>query len=120
MKKQQEQKIFKFTGRLTIYSIAEMKAQLVQAYESASSLTLELNEVESVDLSFFQLLCSLHRSALHDKKKVDLKLPVSPLVRDMMSGMGYERRVSCTEEGEDTCFFKTITEGGKTEAAPTL
>lgn len=115
-KKRIEETVFTFSGSLTIHCMRALKEKLVEAYEKSSGLLLEIVDVEAVDISFFQLLCSLHRSAVADHKPVSLKLPVSPYVRALMAGLGYERMVSCTDVGEDSCFFKAITEG---EAAKT-
>ena len=97
-----------FSGRLTIRTAREQKKKLMEAYQKGGPLRLEIRDVETVDLSFLQMLCSLHRTALRDKKKLTLEPPVSPILRRTMNAVGFERGVSCAKDGGATCIWKMI------------
>ncbi len=98
-----------FSGKLTVHTIRDQRRRLLEALSAPGPVTVAFHDITAIDLSFFQALCAFHRSLLRDKKCVDVEQPVSPRIRACMESLGYQRKVSCTEEGEDSCFWKLIT-----------
>ncbi len=60
------------SGRATIQFAAELKGRLVDAIHSAATVEVDVSGVTRVDASFFQLLCSAHRTALAGGKSLCL------------------------------------------------
>ncbi|MBN2352865.1 MAG: STAS domain-containing protein [Spirochaetales bacterium] len=96
------------SGRLTIRTARDLKKKIADAYVKGGPLRLDIRDVEEVDLSFFQLLYSLQRTALRDKKQLVLEPPVSPLLRRTMSAIGFEQNESGSGEGDDPCIWRMI------------
>ena len=50
-------------GKATIHGVAELKAALVETFESASEIMLDVNRVAEIDAAFLQLFCAAQKSA---------------------------------------------------------
>jgi hypothetical protein len=117
-KKQAVPMKIEFSGRLTVHTAQEQKQRLLEAAAADGPLTVVWGDITHIDLSFFQLLCAFHRSMLRKKRLVDVELPVGSKFREIMAVIGYRRRAGCTEAGEESCFWKKITEGTPGNGAP--
>ena len=51
-------------GELSIWTAAELKSALVGKIEAGGPLILDLREIEFIDITGLQLLCSAHRSCV--------------------------------------------------------
>ncbi len=72
-----ENKTFKFTGKLTIYKVSELKNKLLEGYNSEASkgvdFFLDLSAIESIDAAVLQLLISLKNLVKNGKGNLKLK-----------------------------------------------
>src|SRR6266702_4932361 len=59
-------------GKATIQGADELKAALVDAFESASEVMLEVSGVTEIDAAFLQLFCSVQKSAAAANKMFQL------------------------------------------------
>jgi anti-anti-sigma regulatory factor len=98
-----------FSGKLTVHTIRDQRKRLLAALNAPGPVRIAFHDVSAVDLSFFQTLYAFYRSLLRDKRSISVEQPISPQIRTCMETLGYQRKVSCTEEGEDSCFWKLIT-----------
>ena len=64
-------------GKATIHGADELKAALVEAFESASEVMLDVSGVTELDAAFLQLLCAAGKSAAATKKVFQLGGPCS-------------------------------------------
>jgi anti-anti-sigma factor len=72
-----ENKTFKFSGKLTIYKVSELKNKLLEGYNSEASkegdFFLDLSGVESIDAAVLQLLIALKNLVKNGKGNLKLK-----------------------------------------------
>lgn len=92
-------------GALTIQRIAELKTQLAEALNGTDGLVLNLKDVDRVDLTFLQLLCSAHRAA-HQASKFMTLVEVSEAVDNAVTTAGFVREnMACGQECSDSCLW---------------
>ncbi|MBJ6725570.1 STAS domain-containing protein [Geomesophilobacter sediminis] len=62
-------------GRATIETCTEFRDALRAALTGCRNLTIDVSEVEAIDLSCIQLFCSAHKTALNQGKNVTIANP---------------------------------------------
>jgi ABC-type transporter Mla MlaB component len=93
-------------GRCTVEHAADLKAALVDALHSQEHLLVVLDEVNEIDLSFLQLLCSAHRTAITRNKCFALDGDLPEVFKRAVEGAGYCRVVSCLYGPDTGCLWK--------------
>lgn len=81
-------------GRLTTSQAGRLRQLLLEAFEGASRVELSLHQVQEADLSFLQLLCAAHRTAVGRGIAFRVSVPESaePVLR-LIRESGAERGV---------------------------
>lgn len=92
-------------GDMTIYQAAEIKAAIVEALAKSKKLHLDLEKVEDVDLTFLQLLCSAHRTAVCTEKEIILRGNFSDSLKKMIEDSGLPETISCPFDRNHDCFW---------------
>ena len=96
----------KLAGKLTIPRASELLAAIVQALAAEDhEVVLDLSEVTGADVSFLQILCAAHRSALRDGKTFAVTSPSRELLQAVRTA-GFERRMPCGPCAGDTCLWQ--------------
>ncbi len=103
-KSTQKAKVLKLTGDLTISRGEEILSQLRDAFEKNREVCVSLQEVESMDLSFLQLLCSAHRTAAVEKKTIVLEHSAPEMFQRVVKQAGFKRRSGCAYSPDGTCL----------------
>ena len=98
-------------GDLTLPRAEEIKNLFVKALEGGGALALAFGPVQEVDLSFLQLCCSLHRSAVNRKKTVRIEGAAPKALRETAEAAGYLRLAGCKMDSDRSCLWATITGG---------
>jgi len=94
------------SGSLTVEHAAEVRTALHSAFKKKSkSIVLSLGQVNKADLTFFQVVCSAHKTATTAGKNFSVEqFQQEPLVRAHRS-MGFTRRVGCALDKTKSCVF---------------
>lgn len=93
------------SGDMTIQRIAALKAQVSEALAGSDKLVLKLKDVERADLTFLQLLCSAHRTAVSSGKILCCD-EVSEAVDQAISDAGFIRdNMGCGQDCTDSCLW---------------
>jgi len=96
---------FHFEGGITIGHVAELKERLVEALNSADKITLDVSEVNAVDIAGVQLLCACHRYCREHGKTVSLANSGNAIVFDFLDGTGFSRNFGCNGNDEEMCLW---------------
>ncbi len=84
------------SGDLVVDRAVELREVLLQALGGKGRVVVGFRKVGRVDLSFLQLLCALHRSALKGGREFSLSWRDLPAgVREEARSAGFPRRVGC-------------------------
>ncbi len=91
-------------GDLTMACARENKDVLLEALENVDTLHLNLQDVESVDVSLIQIICAAHRECAMSGKKITLYEP-GEVVGELLSKAGYCKQLGCPEGLKATCLW---------------
>jgi anti-anti-sigma regulatory factor len=93
--------VLTLAGDCTIERAAELRKALLQALDSSAHLVVNPENVTAVDLSFLQLLCSAHRTALRAKRNRALDIAQPDKFRRMAQDAGFFRAIGCRNDGDE-------------------
>jgi anti-anti-sigma regulatory factor len=93
------------TGDLVLQRIASLQEEILAALADVDRLLLNVSGASTFDLSFLQLLCSAHRSAVPLNKSLSLagKLPES--FQRKLEEAGFGRHVGCRFDCQNSCIW---------------
>lgn len=92
-------------GRHTMAETMETKKALVEAIEEVDRLHLDLLAIESIDVSFIQLLCAAHRECFLSGKIICLQGDVPGAIEDFLQRAGYSKQHGCFAEAQASCLW---------------
>jgi len=104
----ESQAAFELRGPCTVEEAGRIRSLLVEQMREKDRLALNLEAVGSADLSFLQILCAAHKSALHAKKTivVDGALPES-LIQKVREA-GFASRRECGPDLNKDCLWTEV------------
>ena len=94
------------SGSLSLAFAAEIRNQLLHAFDEADTVHVSLKDVDDVDLSLIQILCSAHRSALARKKTLTLQKSLPDMFVQIVDDAGFQGHIGCSNGGEECCVWK--------------
>lgn len=103
------------SGELTVQNASALQGMFIRSLESSSNLTIDLKEVTDLDLSFLQLLCSVHRTSTSLKKNLTLSGPCPEIFRDAVKSAGFLRRTGCKFDGKKNCLWAEMNNAAEKE-----
>lgn len=93
-------------GELTLYQAAPLKDLLLASLKKADQLNLSLENITAVDLSFAQMVCSLHKEAHRQGKSIALDPTKFPAVfQELLDKAGFQRTSGCLSGADGTCLW---------------
>lgn len=98
----------KLDGDLTLQTAEELKQVLKQALAAADEITIALGNLQDVDLSALQLLCSAHRSAVRQKKRITLTGKAPRAFTEAAEAAGYLKLTGCKLDIEKGCLWMMV------------
>ena len=87
--------VLRLKGKWTIERVHELKDLLLEAMNCSGHVIVEMEEPFEVDLSYLQVLCSAHRSALNIGKQMVLHCKKSQTCGEVVSDAGLGHTRSC-------------------------
>ena len=101
-----ENNIVRVEGCLTIEHAAEWKMCLMESLNRTDRVHLVFENVTEVDISFLQLLCSMHRTVAQDGKNLTLDAHRPEPLRLTVLAAGFARQEGCVLDARQTCIWK--------------
>ena len=98
--------VLKICGDLTIENARELHKTLLAALDNTEQLTLTFDKVTAIDLSFIQLLCAAHRTAVRADKVMKLDRQRPDVLRKAVQETGFFRENGCVLDTQDSCIWK--------------
>ena len=90
-------------GDLTIDRAATLREEFTAALKSTGAVIVDMNNVNSIDLSFIQLLYSASAEASRSKRTLSLTGTLSKDVRNMLETGGF-----CRHAPEDAAELESV------------
>ncbi len=94
-------------GDLTMAKVQETKDTLLGAIGQVDRLYLDLNKIESADVSLIQLLCAAHRECFLSKKEIFIQGEVGEILENLLESAGYVKQCGCFPSARTSCLWKT-------------
>lgn len=96
-----------FEGEQNIDHIDAIKNALMEALAQKKSVTLSFEGAEVVDISFFQILCSFHKSAEQKGIRFNVSMRIPEFIKQSAVIFGFSRHITCANEKINSCFWLT-------------
>jgi ABC-type transporter Mla MlaB component len=94
------------SGSLTVEHATEMKVALQNAFKpGVQNIILSLGTVTKADLTFFQLLCSAHKTAMTDGKSFIVEQFHQDILIRAHDAMGFTRCHGCVLDKTKSCVL---------------
>jgi anti-anti-sigma regulatory factor len=77
-------------GVLTIDNAAQVQQQLLEHLDAIQGVRLLIDEVDEMDLAFYQLLISLQQTLLKQKKELDATILLDEEKEELFRRAGFE------------------------------
>lgn len=97
--------VLKVEGELTIPYAGEFRGALVDAFDAAGRVIVNLAGVSAVDVTGLQLLCSAHRSACNREKWLGVEGLTNPVLAEAAGFAGFRRHVGCAVDVGKSCIW---------------
>ena len=100
--------IIHFTGDMTIEGANEAKAVVAAALTKSKSILIDVDQVRDADLSFFQIICSAHRTARKKNKGMELMGAVQERLKQTLRATGFYKVCTCGQSTHQDCLWAKI------------
>ncbi|MBF0406307.1 MAG: hypothetical protein HQM10_03050 [Candidatus Riflebacteria bacterium] len=93
------------SGDASVACASKVKDIFLETLEKSDNITICPEKITTLDISFFQLLCAFHKSALKNRKKLKLDQNLPAGFVELVRLSGFEREQGCSREGDESCFW---------------
>ncbi|MBI5593627.1 MAG: STAS domain-containing protein [Deltaproteobacteria bacterium] len=100
-----EQIQLRVSGDISIQNARESLAVFREFQSKGNRLLLDLEGVAGADVSFLQLICSLHRTCLKAGQNLTLMGNMPEAFKTILKLSGYRRPKACTFGGGNPCLW---------------
>ncbi len=97
--------VLTFAGDLTVEHAEEIRTAFIEALAKTKVLSMVFTDVTAADLSFLELLCSAHRTALRLNKRLEFAGARPAAVIRAMAAAGFERQSGCKLDTGNSCLW---------------
>ncbi len=92
-------------GSMTVLYAGELRERLLEAFEKAKKVTVDLCGVTDIDVAGLQLLCSAHRSSVSMNKTFIVIGGPDSAVWESADAAGQLRKMGCAFDICHTCIW---------------
>ena len=101
-----DREIVNISGSLTVEHAAEVKKAIQSALEKrGNNVLVLLGTVTKTDLTFFQVVCSAHKTAMTAGKTFNVEQFQQDTLMSAHRTMGFTRKVGCSWDKTKSCVF---------------
>ncbi len=93
------------SGSLTVKHAKALNAALLEAVRSAPAVEVDVENIDDVDISFAQLVCSAHRMAADLNKQMTITGLEQERFSRMLGRFGFFRHIGCHESTRKSCLW---------------
>jgi len=105
LERQGKKGVLYLSGNLTVGELKEVKDAILKALQNTDELMLNINDIESIDVAFLQMICSAHQSSQGMKKVITLSGEIDNAYRHFVGEAGFSRESGCRIKKAGKCFF---------------
>jgi anti-anti-sigma regulatory factor len=82
-------------GELTIAGVTELREAILQGFDEAERLEIDVEEVSEIDFFALQMICSAHRTSVLRKKLLTWSGAKPTTVAQVIKKSGFSRHCGC-------------------------
>jgi len=101
-----------FTGALDLPNVCKVHQALSEAIRNYTHIVVHIKQAAGMDLSFLQLICSAHRTAISQKKHFSLALEGNDRINEVLMLSGFDRHCGCGSDEVEPCIWQTAATHG--------
>ncbi|MBI5101001.1 MAG: STAS domain-containing protein [Nitrospirae bacterium] len=102
---------FNLGGMLTLENAVAIRGVLSEELKRAGEIVLSLDPASEADVSFFQILCAAHRTALRENRQLVIKNILQAPLASCIDAAGFRREKGCSHDRDGSCLWT----GGKSD-----
>jgi len=99
-------RILALSGDLTVLHAHEIKREITDALKISDGLILDLTDSNDIDITFLQILCAAHKTAVNVGKNMEINKDSYGLIKKVLYRTGFIRQMGCLRENKNDCLFK--------------
>ncbi len=99
------EKTLTINGELTIENATALQGIFIRSLDTSEHLIVNLEKASAIDLSFLQLLCSVHKTSSDLKKQLTLSVMCQEIFRNAVKEAGLLRHTGCGFECDKSCLW---------------
>lgn len=107
-------------GELTIAHAKSIRDALAEAVKKAREVHVMFQDVQEVDVSFFQILCSAHLTAENMHKSLTIGELNNGIIGRALEQFGFMRHVGCRSACVSPCLWLCATSSDKGHAVGSI
>ena len=100
-----KKKIVTIKGSLTIEHAKELKDILLEMKGHSDNIVVNLANVEALDATCLQVLCSAHKTYLQENKVFEISTKCSELFNKTVRNSGYAQHKGCKLDKNERCLW---------------
>lgn len=97
-------------GDMTINNVALLKDRLIEAFDSAERVTVDVSSATAIDVAGLQLLCACHRFSTGRGKKMCLRLGDNDHFGHLLDEVGFNHDFICNHGRANECLWPQVDE----------
>lgn len=78
-----------FSGELTLTNLQQAQSALVEVFHRHNAISIQIKEIEELDVSFFQLLCAAYKTAIDEKKTITISIHSNDYSQSLLEISGF-------------------------------
>ncbi len=92
-------------GEITIQNIGEFKKELLGQTAKFSNIELNVDQLENVDLTFYQVICAFHHHCNSNDVILKIKGDIPEAIKKITETAGFSDKKSCSKIPEQNCIW---------------
>ncbi|MEW6258593.1 MAG: STAS domain-containing protein [Thermodesulfobacteriota bacterium] len=101
-----DQVVLHIRGEVTVQNATEVFQTLKAAFDTGKPIVVDTATITETDVSFLQMICSLHRSCVRTGRTMILASPASHAFLSAVASAGYLRLKGCKFAGGAPCLWQ--------------
>lgn len=94
IKKDDGSNVITLSGNLTISNSKKIQQSLIEAFKPLKNISIEINEVENIDLSFIQLIYTLSVESKNFGKNINITSKLNEDLRLLIENAGFSELIN--------------------------
>ena len=97
--------LLRLKGDFSLPHVGEVQSIVIDVLKRSTDLVINIDDVETIDISALQLLCSIHKKTLNEGKGFAVLGECNGRFKEMIIKAGFVRHTGCTLDEKKECLW---------------